>query len=115
MQLLPSTARETARNLGYRRFTSEDLEDPGTNVRFGAYYYSRLLKDFNNNEILALAAYNAGQGKVQRWHRNDPRLGTEIASIPYRETRDYVIRVQRTYKWLKKIQRIRYLLHPKKA
>jgi soluble lytic murein transglycosylase len=105
MQLLPSTAHELAGELGYRDFSDADLEDPNVNINLGMYYLYKLKKEYNDNEILALAAYNAGTGKVQSWYRVNPLLGVEIGDIPYRETRAYVRSVMRTYRWLKTIQK----------
>ncbi|MBN8431766.1 transglycosylase SLT domain-containing protein [Microbulbifer salipaludis] len=93
MQLLPSTARATARKAGvpYRR--SWDLLNPNTNISLGAFYLNSLLKRFDNNRFLAAAAYNAGPTRVSRWLRDtDKKLPFDvwIETIPYSETRKYV-------------------------
>jgi len=80
MQLLPSTAR---------RYGVGNPFDPEQNVRGGATYLSYLLKRYNNNIELALAAYNAGEDAVDRYGKTIP---------PYRETREYVPAVLRLYK-----------------
>lgn len=63
MQIMPATAKEIAAELGV---TDYDLKDRETNQRFGEYYLAKQLKRFGTPE-LALAAYNAGPGKVQMW------------------------------------------------
>ncbi|WKD51325.1 transglycosylase SLT domain-containing protein [Microbulbifer spongiae] len=93
MQLLPSTARDTARRSGvpYRR--SWDLLSPNTNIILGSFYLSTLLNRFDNNRILAAAAYNAGPSRVAKWLRETrKRLPYDvwIETIPYKETRTYV-------------------------
>ena len=74
------------------------LFDPALNISLGQKYLNFLLArdDINGNIIYAVAGYNAGPGAVSKWHtnvdhRNDPLLFLE--SIPYRETRGYVVRV----------------------
>ncbi|MEE9385601.1 MAG: lytic transglycosylase domain-containing protein [Nannocystaceae bacterium] len=64
MQLMPATARELARQLGDRRARPYD---PGFNIRAGSFYLSKLLRRYDGDERLALAAYNAGPGNVSRW------------------------------------------------
>ena len=114
MQLMPSTAKELARELGYRRLGSDDdLEDPDINIRLGTFYMFKLRDEFAGNEMLALAAYNAGKGKVELWRNMNPLL--TVDDIPYRETKKYVKGVQSTYQWLKRIQKLKNLIRPGKA
>ncbi len=79
MQLLPSTAEGIAARTGGSRFRVEDLLDPEINVRYGSWYLRHLLDKYGTEEK-ALAAYNGGQGNVDR-------------GIQYEETRRYVKRV----------------------
>ena len=85
MQLTPATARGIAIRTGGSRFTTQDLFDPEINIRYGAWYLDNLFKKYGN-ERLVLAAYNAGQGNVDRW-----RAAGEGIQFP--ETRAYVDRV----------------------
>ena len=115
MQLLPSTAEELAPELGFDDFSKMDLENPDTNIKFGSFYIGRLIENFDGNIVLAVAAYNAGIGKVRGWYLQNPLIGIESADMPYRETRNYVNNVMRTYRWLKRIQKLKTLINPIKA
>ncbi|SDZ79076.1 transglycosylase SLT domain-containing protein [Microbulbifer marinus] len=93
MQLLPSTARATARRAGVRYRRSWDLLSPSTNITLGSFYLSTLLNRFDNNRFLAAAAYNAGPTRVASWLKETKRqlpYDVWIETIPYRETRKYV-------------------------
>jgi len=113
MQLMPSTARELAAELGYKEFKPADIENPAVNVALGTYYLHKLGEEFRGNQILMLASYNAGNGKVQLWHQQNPLISVEIDDIPYKETRSYVKDVTWTYQWLKKIQKLKNFLRGK--
>jgi soluble lytic murein transglycosylase len=100
MQIMPGTARETARSLGIGYSKHKLTEDTEYNVKLGRGYLSAMIEKFSGSYVLALASYNAGPGAVQRWLRDngDPRQqGVDVVDwiemIPYRETRDYVQRV----------------------
>jgi soluble lytic murein transglycosylase len=100
MQLLPSTARETARKIGVSYDFSRLTADPEYNMMLGTSYYSTLLDQWGGNVPLAVASYNAGAGNVRKWValNGDPRLpGVDIVrwieDIPFFETRNYVQRV----------------------
>jgi soluble lytic murein transglycosylase len=103
MQVTPATARDIARKSGGTRFQVEDLHDPDVNIAYGAYHLRYLLSRYGTNEDFAIAAYNAGEGNVDRWidaaRRADRDLS--ISAIPFPETRAYVDRVkdaQREYR-----------------
>ncbi len=67
MQITPATARDIARKSGGDLFEIEDLATPQVNIAYGAYYMRYLLNRFGGDEALALAAYNGGEGNVERW------------------------------------------------
>ncbi len=94
MQLMPATAEWIARQLG-EPFTEEYLYDPALNIRYGVWYLAELEREFGGNDILALAAYNAGRGNVRDWMERFhwTQQFDEIEAIPYPETRFYVRRV----------------------
>jgi soluble lytic murein transglycosylase len=96
MQLLPDTAKGIALHTGGSRFRVEDLYEPEINVRYGAWYLRHLLLKYHDEQD-ALAAYNAGQDNVDRWHRAGK-------GIQFAETRAYVVRVEQ----LKRIYRRAY-------
>ncbi|MGJ8522090.1 Soluble lytic murein transglycosylase GH23 [Carnimonas sp. R-84981] len=94
MQLMPGTARHVSRVDGIPYAGVTSLEDPSTNIRFGASYITSMLERYGGNRIAAAAAYNAGPGRVDRWlaDSNQP-FDLFVESIPFRETRNYVIAV----------------------
>ena len=92
MQLMPATARQTAKKHGIRHKT-EDLYSPEHNISLGSRYLDELLDQFNGNRILATAAYNAGPHRVNRWIKNTGAMlpfDVWIETIPFKETRGYV-------------------------
>jgi soluble lytic murein transglycosylase len=96
MQLMPSTADYIARKSGGTRFVQGDLADPQINISYGSWYLRYLLERYHGNVALALAAYNAGEGKVDEWWReaNDRGETFRVAKhIPFPETREYVNKV----------------------
>ena len=100
MQLMPATAKKMAKKLRVKYNGRRLTRDPEYNMRLGSYYLGRLLKRYDGNHILALAAYNAGPARVRSWiHRHgdprDPKIDSVnwIERIPFNETRNYVMRV----------------------
>lgn len=100
MQLMPGTARDTARKTGLPYTSSRLTSDGDYNVRLGSAYLAGLLDRYEGFYVLAVAAYNAGPGNVNRWieAHGDPRSPTVdvidwIERIPFSETRNYVQRV----------------------
>jgi soluble lytic murein transglycosylase len=100
MQILPATAEMTARRAGVPFDFGRLIGDPAFNLQLGAAYLGQLIDDEGGSVEMALAAYNAGAGRVAQWIAayGDPRSGAVdpvdwVERIPYDETRDYVERV----------------------
>lgn len=100
MQLMPGTAAEEARLQGLAYDRDALVSDAGYNLTLGNGYFARMIDYFNGSYPLAVAAYNAGPGNVNKWLRanGDPRNGGVdwidwIEAIPLSETRNYVQRV----------------------
>ncbi len=89
MQITPETARFIARDSGGVRFRQEDLATPQINISYGAYYLRYLLRQYDGNVLMAVAAYNAGETNVNRWRR-DAGGDLDTDEIPFPETRKYV-------------------------
>ena len=96
MQIMPSTADYIARKSGGTEFEQGDLATPQINIAYGSWYLRYLLDHYHGNTILALAAYNGGEGKVDEWWRNAADRGERFRvadHIPFPETRAYVGKV----------------------
>lgn len=93
MQLMPNTAKQIARKEKWKFEGVGSLTDPETNIKYGSTYLNWMLSRFDNNRILAAAAYNAGPNRIPRWRSGDgltrdPAMFVEC--IPFDETRKYV-------------------------
>jgi soluble lytic murein transglycosylase len=86
MQITPSTAKVIESLSGGQTFNFDDLSDPDINIRYGTFYLHYLIQKFGDNEIAALAAYNAGETNVAAWGGSSLSLD----DTPFPETRDYV-------------------------
>ena len=86
MQLTPATAQHIANVSHGINFKVDDLSNPDVNIRYGTFYLHYLIQKFGDNEIAALAAYNAGETNVAAWGGSSLRLD----DIAFPETRDYV-------------------------
>jgi soluble lytic murein transglycosylase len=94
MQLLPETARRTAKSWGLTAPSNSSLVIPSVNVPLGSAYLRDMLDRWNGQAPFAIASYNAGPGAVKRWLPAAP-MATDVwvENIPYNETRSYVQRV----------------------
>ena len=94
MQVMPATARWTAKKIGLDKFSIEQLNDRETNIAIGTGYLKLVLDDFNGSMPMAAAAYNAGPGRPRNWRNGPVMEGAAWAeNVPFTETRDYVKKV----------------------
>ncbi len=100
MQLMPATARDMARKLQIGYNQGRLITDPAYNIRLGQEYLAYLFEDYGPNPIIVAVAYNAGPGRARRWTSERGHPGARevnaidwIEHIPFRETRNYVMRV----------------------
>jgi soluble lytic murein transglycosylase len=103
MQLLPSTGKAMAREEGISHFETFQLLDPVMNIRLGTRYLREMMEKFGGVQEYALAAYNAGDGRVTDWEAAGPYHGMDefVESIPITQTREYVeaiLRNEETYR-----------------
>jgi soluble lytic murein transglycosylase len=103
MQLEPATAEFLAKRSHGTTFKVADLGEPQVNIAYGSYYLRYLLNKYNDNEVLALAAYNGGETNVDDWIEQAQAHGKsfEISDIPIGQTQAYVKEVlqkQRAYR-----------------
>ena len=95
MQILPETGRRMARELKQPYAGRATLTDSASNIRLGTMYLRKMFDRFDQNRVLATAAYNAGPLNVEAWLPDDNQIDARIwiENIPYNETRQYVRRV----------------------
>lgn len=98
-QLMPATAKETARQLKIKKFRVESLLEPEMNIRIGAHHLGELVRRFDGNTPFAVGSYNAGAGAIKRWRaaRKGLPLDAWVEEVPIAETRGYIKRVLRSY------------------
>lgn len=105
MQVMPDTGAWVAQKMGLAPYADDMLYEPAFNVDIGTWYLRDLLNTFDDNEVVALAAYNAGLNRVRQWLDEGRWDGLEetLDDVPFEETRTYVRRVLATYEifeWL---------------
>ena len=105
MQILDSTGEWAAEKIKIKDFESSMLLEPQTNIRIGCWYIARLLKQYDQNIELALAAYNAGSGNVSKWLKDTDisSNGKTLDRIPFEETRNYIDRIKKYNNMYKKL------------
>jgi len=95
MQLMPRTAKQIAAELNENWSNNYNLVIPGINIRYGSFYFKKVLNELNDHFVLATAAYNAGPYRVKQWLPKTKSLPADIwiETIPYKETRGYIASV----------------------
>jgi len=94
MQIMPATAKWTAKKIGLKNFRLEQLQQRQTNIAIGTNYLKMVLDNFQGSMPMAAAAYNAGPSRPRRWRNGPVMEGAAWAEcIPFSETRDYVKKV----------------------
>ncbi len=107
MQLMPQTAKEVAiKHLNLENYNEKELYNPDLNIALGVYYVKILSDMFNNNTNLVLASYNAGLGNVQIWKMKNPIIEYDPEEMPFKETKNYVSKINRFYKCLKIVSKV---------
>jgi len=97
MQLLPTVGKGMAREERLHNFSTDKLLQPDINMQLGTRYFRHMVEHFNGQVEYALAAYNAGENRVEEW-RNDGKfneMAEFVESIPFTETREYVQAIMR--------------------
>lgn len=91
MQLMPRTAKSVAKTLKQRKPSKHDLFKPEKNIKLGTAYLKQVYDRFDQHAVLAIAAYNAGPHRVQRWlPENSMQADVWIELVPFKETRNYL-------------------------
>jgi soluble lytic murein transglycosylase len=99
MQLTPSTSKWVAEKIDITNFDVNMLYTTDINIRMGCWYLNDLRKEFGTNMKVVLAAYNGGRGNVKKWLKNkeNSKDGVNLHYIPFKETDQYVKRVEVYY------------------
>ncbi len=92
MQLLPKVGKGVAKEMKIKRFSRDQLLQPNTNLQLGTHYFKRVVDHYDGHIEYALAAYNAGENRVEDWRKdgNFKDMDEFVESIPFTETREYV-------------------------
>jgi len=93
MQIIPTTGADIAGRAGLAGYTAESLWLPYLNVQMGTWYIRQMLDFVGGNQFAALAAYNAGPGRVDRWLQASDDFDMFVALIPLDEPRTYIRRI----------------------
>ena len=105
MQLMPATAKDVAKRKKIKLNEKEEIFNPELNTQLGTLYLGRLSNQFKSELIYTAGGYNAGPHNMIKWINRwrGKSLDVFVEQIPFKETRNYVKRVYRTYKLYKQI------------
>ncbi len=105
MQLLPRTGKGEAKKQGLQHYTTDSLLDPTTNIELGTHYFRQMVDHFGGQVEYALAAYNAGEERVEDWRSSGTYrdIYEFVESIPFTETREYVQAIVRNVEVYKRV------------
>ena len=105
MQIMEETAYEKADKINIKIDNVELLYEPEININIGVAYFSELIKKYKGNELLAIIAYNAGIGNVDKWIREGTIKpnGEDIENVPFKETNMYVRKIVKNYEIYKQL------------
>lgn len=103
MQIMPKTGRWASNKMKIKDYTTEKLMQPDMNIAIGCWYISYLMDYFDGDLNATLAAYNGGMGNVRKWINDQEDGRLDVEDIPYKETRDFVDRVEKSYDAYKKL------------
>ncbi|WP_408631048.1 lytic transglycosylase domain-containing protein [Lutispora thermophila] len=108
MQIKASTGKWIGEKLGINDFEEEMLYQPEMNIKMGCWYLNYLLKYYDGNIQLALAAYNGGLGNVNKWLKDErcSEDGVSLKYIPFEETSTYIKKISKAYNIYKRIYSI---------
>jgi soluble lytic murein transglycosylase len=105
MQITPTTGKWIAEKLQMKSYNDDMLYDPDISIKFGCWYIRYLYDTYDNNMTLAFAAYNGGRGNVDKWLEDEriSRNDTKLEQIPFKETKNFVTRVNKNFILYKKL------------
>lgn len=100
MQISPQTGKWASEVLNLEGYKEENLFKAEVNIKIGSWYLNKLFKEFNGDLDLILMAYNAGSGNVNKWLKDleHSKDGVSIDNVPFKETENYVKRINKNYK-----------------
>lgn len=109
MQIMETTANWAAGEIDIENYDYKRIYETDVNISIGCWYLARLMNQYNGSTELALAAYNGGSGNVRKWLDNEKysKDGVSLSHIPYKETREYVKKIERYTKVYEIILKVR--------